>query len=240
MPYYGGMQAIVLIIRKAGESVHGFTSSSINERTLHAKTEQEQKALYAKWAEAYDGEMEDHDLQSYKSVINKLSDFFKPIGHTGKVRIFDAGCGSGLLGQHLHKIATSGSGICKRQNLHIVGLDLSPEMIELAKSKDCFDELHVGSLKAPLNFPADSFDYILSSGVFIPGHCGAECIPVMLAPLCPGGYAIFTVRQAMYEEEGESFRTAIKTAGCELLDAPLMPYYGGMKANVLIVEKLVN
>merc|ERR1712046_522594 len=110
-------------------------------------------------------------------------------------------------------------------------------MGDLAKAKNCFDELRVGSLKEPLGFEKDYFDFVLSSGCFIPGHLGAECIPMMLAPLRAGGYAIFTVREAMYKEECESFHDAIKSSGCELLEAPLMPYYGGMQANVLVIRK---
>jgi len=210
----------------------------INSKTLTAKTEDEQKALCAQWAATYDDEMEEHDLASYKSVVEKLGELLPSYSSNGKVRIFGAGCGSGLLGQHVHKMSSLGTSLLDRQKLHITGLDLSPDMVDLAKAKACFDDLHVGSLKEPLGFQEDSFDFVLSSGVFIPGHCGSECIPMMLAPLRADGYAIFTVREAMYKDECESFQEAIESSGCRLLEAPLMPYYGGMQANVLVLKKI--
>ena len=51
-----------------------------------------------------------------------------------------------------------------------------------------------GNLKELLPFPAASFDQIISTGVFQPGHVGPEVIPNILSLLKPRGFFITTVR----------------------------------------------
>ena len=47
----------------------------------------------------------------------------------------------------------------------MTGVDLSPEMLAVAKVKDCFDKLAEANLRKPLEFPPLSFDLIMAAGV---------------------------------------------------------------------------
>lgn len=187
-------------------------------------------------AKAYDAQMSANHSGANKSVTRKFLGALakQPPTSTRKARILDAGCGSGLLGQHIRQWASQ---LIDGEQLHLTGVDINDELLELAESKGCFEDLLIADLKQPLPFEGETFDYVLASGVFVPGVCGPEALPTMLAPLVAGGYGIFTVCEAFFKQEGDAFRDAIKSVGCNLLEADLMPYYGSRMANVLIVQK---
>lgn len=68
--------------------------------------------------------------------------------------LLDLGCGEGLLA------------LLKRKDVYLAGLDLSPELVEIA-TRNGYDEARVGQL-TELPFADASFDYVVSLDVF--GH----------------------------------------------------------------------
>jgi ubiquinone/menaquinone biosynthesis C-methylase UbiE len=68
--------------------------------------------------------------------------------------LLDLGCGEGLLA------------LLKRKDVYLAGIDLSPELVEMA-SRNGYDAARVGQL-TELPFEDDSFDYVVSLDVF--GH----------------------------------------------------------------------
>ena len=224
-----------------GESecgVDGWVSSPYHEHSERAANTDELREIYAHWAGSYDEEMLANDLQSYKSVtqvsLELLSTLDMPMV-ASPLRVMDAGCGTGLLGQHFLK-SLRASELRSRQ-VYLVGIDLSPDMLYLAKEKGCFDEVYEGNLQNVQTFIASSFDLIISAGVFLAGHCNAETLKPLLRCLHPGGYAVFTVRSSLFQGEESDFFAAVKGAGCELLQVLTMPYYGEIEARVLVVRK---
>lgn len=71
-------------------------------------------------------------------------------------RLLDLGCGTGL--------ATAEVAILCRYK---TGVDLSPVMIEQAKDKNLFDELHVGTIEGYLSACDTNFDLILCADVLV-------------------------------------------------------------------------
>ena len=71
--------------------------------------------------------------------------------------MLDLGCGTGLAGMALQGRAG-----------HLVGVDLSPRMLELAQAKGCYHALHEAEITAWLQAaPADAFDLVIAADVFI-------------------------------------------------------------------------
>jgi ubiquinone/menaquinone biosynthesis C-methylase UbiE len=68
--------------------------------------------------------------------------------------LLDLGCGEGLLA------------LLKRKDVYLAGIDLSPELVEMA-TRNGYDKACVGQL-TELPFPEASFDYVVSLDVF--GH----------------------------------------------------------------------
>ncbi|HZC18358.1 MAG TPA: class I SAM-dependent methyltransferase, partial [Rubrobacteraceae bacterium] len=110
----------------------------------------------------------------------------------GEGPIFDAGAGSGLMGVVL---APLGYG-------DIIGIDISPEMLELARKKGVYKELHQMELGGRLDFPDDAFAAVVSTGVFAAGHAPPESFEDLIRLTRAGGYLIFSVRTDVYEEGG--------------------------------------
>ncbi len=100
---------------------------------------------------------------------------------TGGV-VLDAGCGTGLCGPLLRPMGD-----------RLIGVDLSAGMLEKARSRASYDELHHGELTAFIEASTDRFDIIASADTLIYfGDLG----PVMAAArmaLRPGGVMAATV-----------------------------------------------
>ena len=53
-----------------------------------------------------------------------------------------------------------------------------------------------------LPWPDDHFAAFISAGVFTTGHAPASSLDELVRITRPGGYAIFNIRQAVFEENG--------------------------------------
>lgn len=100
--------------------------------------------------------------------------------------ILDLGCGTGLMGRLLTK-----------RKRRLVGIDLSPRMIQKAREHGCYDELLVGDLIEWLAAPSkDSFDLVVASDVF--NYLGnlAVVLRDIKFRLVAGGRLLFSVESA--------------------------------------------
>ena len=97
--------------------------------------------------------------------------------------VLDLGCGTGLSGAALRPF-------CDR----LVGVDVSPGMIEQARGKGLYDRLEAAELMAFLNAEAGaSYHLVLAADVFV--YC-SDLAPISKATarvLAPGGLFAFTV-----------------------------------------------
>ncbi len=82
-------------------------------------------------------------------------------------RILDIGCGTGLVGENLRGLAVD-------------GLDITPEMLTVAREKGLYRALMLDDLTKALDIPDASYDAIISCGTFTHGHVGPECLPELL------------------------------------------------------------
>ena len=106
--------------------------------------------------------------------------------------VLDAGCGTGLVGQVLSE----------KGYASIVGMDMSPGMMEQAKSKKVYRDFRTGVLGERLDFDDNAFDAVVSVGVFTLGHAPAEGLRELVRVTRPGGHVTFTLRPDLYEESG--------------------------------------
>ena len=72
------------------------------------------------------------------------------------LRILDLGCGTGLCGPQFRDMASA-----------LIGVDLSPRMIEKARERGIYDDLIVGDITESLRGEKGAFDLILASDVFV-------------------------------------------------------------------------
>ncbi|MGH8090517.1 MAG: methyltransferase [Rudaea sp.] len=108
-----------------------------------------------------------------------------------RLDLLDLGCGTGLLGVHLGKIDGK-----------LVGVDLSPRMLEQARRHNLYTDLKQADLLAVLRETAPaSFDIVTANDVFIYVGDLTAVIPACFDVLRPGGVLIFSC-EATVEAEG--------------------------------------
>ncbi|SMH37725.1 class I SAM-dependent DNA methyltransferase [Mesorhizobium australicum] len=150
-----------------------------------AKAPEEVAALYDRWADTYDAEMAAAGYR-HPSIALALLARYLPRGATP---VLDAGCGTGLVGEWLGIVGYP----------QVEGLDLSTGMLERAKAKGAYAQLHNLALGGPLPFADGHFAGIVSAGVFTTGHVGAEGLDELIRICRPGGTIVLTVKNTLWE-----------------------------------------
>lgn len=192
---------------------------------------------YNKWASSYETDVKALKYLGHKSVNAKWQSYHTNVLDsdervTGvKHKVFDAGCGTGLVGEDLITLVP-------HNLIEIHGGDLSPELLDVAKTKKAYTDLRVVNLKEELPYEPESFDSIVCAGVFLQGHCGPSCLPNLMRVLKRGCYLIATVRKLFYEETKLEWEKQIQECNCELLEENEMPYHDDTKALVVVIHKL--
>jgi predicted TPR repeat methyltransferase len=104
-------------------------------------------------------------------------------GPAGFRRVIDLGCGTGLAARAFAPVAGD-----------IIGIDLSPRMIERARATGLYAELDVAEIADGLGRQADaSADLILAADVMVYVHDMTPLLAEVARVLTPGGLFAFTV-----------------------------------------------
>lgn len=107
--------------------------------------------------------------------------------------VLDAGCGTGLAGPLLRPVSSS-----------LVGVDLSPKMVELAEQRNLYDELLVGELVGFMEARESVFDLIISADTLVYFGALDNALKVAAGALKPGGRIGFSLEH-MEKELGGDF-----------------------------------
>jgi SAM-dependent methyltransferase len=108
--------------------------------------------------------------------------------------ILDIGAGTGLVAENL-------------KGLTVDALDITPEMLDVARGKGLYRTLMLGDLTKDLDLPDASYDAIISCGTFTHGHVGPECFPELLRITKPGAvFACGTIGPVL---DGAGFGSAL-------------------------------
>ena len=157
-----------------------------------AKSSQESGELYDSWAENYERNVASWGYTTPAVAAGLFGRYVKPEDGT----ILDAGAGSGITGEILALLGYE----------DIVGIDVSPKMLELARRKGAYRELREMELGGRLDLPSDAFSAVVSTGVFTAGHAPPESFDELIRATRSGGYLIFSVRTDLYEEGGFKYK----------------------------------
>ena len=137
---------------------------------------------YRDWAASYDAEITENGYQTPRRCAQALA------RHCDKpeASILDIGCGTGLSG-----LAFRAAGF-----VNLSGNDLSQEMLDIAKTRDIYNNLTLADLNHPLDFAQGSFDVIAAVGVISVGHAPPTAIEQMFDKLGPDGLFVFSINDA--------------------------------------------
>lgn len=153
---------------------------------IRAPTNQEMRRRYDVWAAKYDDD------------VGAVEDYLAPIEVTKvavgtfapDARIMDAGAGTGLVGQALKD---QGFG-------NVVAADYSEQMLEVARCKGIYREIHQCDFSKPTELEAGSFDGLITSGTTsqVPSASLREYARLVR----PGGKIVFAAATEAWDDSG--------------------------------------
>lgn len=108
-------------------------------------------------------------------------------------RILDIGCGTGLVAARLKEA---------RADLIIDGVDISPEMLSVARDKKLYNALYEADLTADLSGLPTDYAAIISAGTFTHGHLGPAPIAGLVGHCCSGAQAVIGVNAQHHAQRG--------------------------------------
>jgi SAM-dependent methyltransferase len=155
------------------------------ESAYALETPEDNLRLYRDWAETYDSDFVEATTYRFPEIVVRTY-----LESGGEEPCLDVGCGTGIIGEHFP------------DGEILDGLDLSPEMLAVARRKGHYRTLIEANLKEPLAIPGATYAGLVSSGTFTHGHVGAEALPELVRILAPGGLAVITVRPQVWVEKG--------------------------------------
>ena len=175
-----------------------------------ASTAAEIAEIYDRWSDTYDEFMEKSGYRHPAICVALLARHVP----AGALPVLDAGVGTGLIGGLMNIIGYQ----------HIDGLDISTGMLDRAREKAVYRELHVADLMQPLDLPDGSYRAIISSGVFTTGHVGSEGLHNLLGLCQTGGHIVMTVKAPVWNDDVKHAVTKLESDGKVRLLEQTDPY----------------
>ena len=153
------------------------------------KTTDEVMKYYDDWGieNKYDKDMEDWNYTGPKET----SKIFNKYATNKNIDIYDAGCGTGLVGVELKKLGFS----------NFYGADLSQKLLDLVP-KGLYKTLDKIDLNKPINKKDDSYDAVMCVGTFTFGHVKPHALDEFIRITKNKGLICFTINEGIHEEYG--------------------------------------
>ncbi len=151
------------------------------------ETPEDSRRLYAGWAETYDDSFARRMDFALPRVVADLY-----LRHGGIGPVMDAGAGTGLVGQEL----------AARDIAPVDGLDISAQMLVVARRKGAYRDLIEGDLTGRLEIGDAAYDGVVSSGTFTLGHVGPATMDELLRVAAPEALFVIAINAAHYRSAG--------------------------------------
>ena len=156
------------------------------------------RQFYSKWANQYEEDTTHWNYAAPSNILALLQNLPGSGEHSidpanPRMRIMDAGCGTGLLARVLKEAGYT----------NIDGFDLSPEMVEIARQTGFYRHLEGNiDLNAPVKSEwVDQYDCTISIGVFTPGHVPPRALSQLVRMTRPGGLVLVSTRVEYCQSE---------------------------------------
>lgn len=146
------------------------------------------RRFYDGWAESYDSGFAEVEGYHYPRLISELF-----LDHAGEVDspVIDLGCGTGLAGLHF-----AGT------DFVLDGFDISPGMLDVARSKDVYRKLRVVDLNDSNEDMNGQYGGLISCGTFTLGHLGPEALERSLSLGRGGALCVIGINARHFQEAG--------------------------------------
>ncbi len=165
---------------------------------IRADSNEEMRRRYDLWAERYDGD------------VGSFEDYLVPIEAVKVAKqvlnqdalIFDAGAGTGLVGQALTEAGFQ----------RLIAVDYSARMLDVARAKQVYLEVHQCDLSRPTKFEDGFVDCVITCGTT--SQMPSASLREFARVVRPGGHIIFAVLPESWVECGYAeILSELETAG---------------------------
>ena len=153
------------------------------------KTTDEVMKYYDEWGKKnkYDKDMEEWNYTGPKET----SKIFNKYSSNKDIKIYDAGCGTGLVGVELKKYGFS----------NFYGADLSQKLLDLVP-KGLYQTLDKVDLNKSINKNDNSYDAVMCVGTFTFGHVKPQALDEFIRITKNKGLICFTINEGIHKEYG--------------------------------------
>ncbi len=187
---------------------------------------EETMQIYADWADTYEADVTNAGYATPDRIAQALVNF---VQHDAK--ILDFGCGTGLSGQALVKKGFN----------NIDGVDISPQMLDIAHARDLYKTLWLGQPGDMTDIATGTYSAIVAIGVVSLGAAPAETLETLLSKLEPGGILAFSFNDPTLEDGSYDvvLDRCITSKTCKILFREHGDHLPGkgMGSDVIIVER---
>ncbi len=178
------------------------TSEDVSRPDLDAayavESPDDNRKLYARWADTYESDfIAGSDYVYHHQVAAIFVDGFADLG----APVLDVGCGTGIVGEQLRALGVE----------IIDGIDISPEMLAVARAKvggsgpvqgPVYRNLIEADLTGPIGIDSNRYAGVVSAGTFTHGHLGPDALGELLRVGRPGARYAIGINAAHFEEHG--------------------------------------
>ena len=145
----------------------------------------ETRDIYAEWAMTYDTDLTPAGYESPRRIAEAIRKFSTP-----DTTILDFVCGTGLSGLALQAVGFK----------HIDGVEISPEMLALAKLRKVYNSVWQSALGEITHVKRGQYQIIVAAGVISLGAAPPETLSLIIDHLDKGGMAEFSFNDPTIED----------------------------------------
>jgi predicted TPR repeat methyltransferase len=160
-------------------------------KAMHTQTRADAgyvRHLFDQFSANYDARMRRELSYAAPEILKDLADLVMP--GRRELSILDLGCGTGLAGAAFKPLAA-----------RLDGIDLSPNMIDQARTRRIYDELTVGDIEQMRPECVRKYDLVLAADTFVYLGELSKVMKNTANQLRPGGMLLFTVEK----DDGRDF-----------------------------------
>jgi len=156
------------------------------EKAYRLKSPADNLAYYRDFAKCYDSDFAKGLGYAYPA---KVAAIYLADARPDDQPVADIGCGTGLVAVGLEDVVVD-------------GMDISPEMLAVARDRGCYRQLFEVDLTGDLGGLPSDYGAVISAGAFTHGHLGPEVLGRLLNIARPGALFVIGVNRGHFHDRG--------------------------------------